>query len=185
MALFKKKAAPEVVEPMDLEAVMKKYDRESNVRNWVGTPRLVVNLILACFSLFVLYVTLFTSWLEEIRLTSFVAFIIFIGYLVFPARKGHQKVNSLPWYDIVLMLMGTGAFLYFTANAMTIIQQGSRFEWYQIVIGICGIISLMEVCRRSVGIPILVVAFSMLSSAPLPFSAAIAEALSKIALVRL
>ena len=45
----------------------------------------------------------------------------------------------MPWYDIVLMLCGTGAFLYYTANAMTIIQQGSNFAWYQIVIGIVGV----------------------------------------------
>ena len=148
----------EVEETMDLDAVMKKYDRESNTRIWEGKPKMVVTAILAIFSLFCIYVTLFTSWLEEIRLTSFVAFIIFIGYLVFPARKGQQKVNYMPWYDVVLMICGTGAFLYYTANAMTIIQQGSRFEWYQIAIGIVGILSLAEVCRRSVGIPILVVA---------------------------
>ena len=158
MALFGKKKNPEVQEPMDLESVMKKYDRESNTRIWEGKPKIAVNCVLACFSLFCIYVTLFTSWLEEIRLTSFVAFIIFLGYLVFPARKGQQKVNYMPWYDIVLMLCGTGAFLYYTANALTIIQQGSNFEWYQIVIGIVGIISLMEVCRRSVGLPILIVA---------------------------
>ena len=157
MAFFKKKPAVHD-EPMDLESVMKKYDQESNVRIWEGTPRIVVNCILAAFSLFCIYVTLFTSWLEEYRLTSFMAWIIFIGYLVFPAHKGHQKVNSLPWYDIVLMVLGTGAFLYFTANAMTIIQQGSNFQWYQIVIGIVGILSLAEVCRRSVGLPILIVA---------------------------
>ena len=158
MALFKKKNVNTIEEPMDLESVMKKYDQESNVRIWEGTPRIVVNCILAAFSLFCIYVTLFTSWLEEYRLTSFMAWIIFIGYLVFPAHKGHQKVNSLPWYDIVLMVLGTGAFLYFTANAMTIIQQGSNFQWYQIVIGIVGILSLAEVCRRSVGLPILIVA---------------------------
>ena len=157
MAFFKKKPAVHD-EPMDLESVMKKYDQESNVRIWEGTPRIVVNCILAAFSLFCIYVTLFTSWLEEYRLTSFMAWIIFIGYLVFPAHKGHQKVNSLPWYDIVLMVLGTGSFLYFTANAMTIIQQGSNFQWYQILIGIVGILSLAEVCRRSVGLPILIVA---------------------------
>ena len=157
MAFFKKKF-PAVEEPMDLEAVMKKYDRESNTRVWEGTPRLIVNILLACFSLFVIYVTLFTSWLEEIRLTSFMACIVFVGFLVFPAKKGHQKVNNLPWYDIVLMVLGTGAFLYFTFDAYGIIQQGSNFEWYQIVIGVVGILSLAEVCRRSVGLPILIVA---------------------------
>ena len=158
MALFKKKAAPENMEPMDLDAVMKKYDRESNVRIWEGTPRLVVNLLLAMFSLFVIYVTLWTSWLEEIRLTSFMACIVFVGFLVFPAKKGTQKTNYMPWYDFVAMILGTGAFLYFTFHAYNIIQQGSNFEWYQIIIGIVGILALAEVCRRSVGLPILIVA---------------------------
>ena len=158
MALFKKKAAPAVEEPMDLDAVMKKYDRESNVRVWEGTPRLVVNLLLAMFSLFVIYVTLWTSWLEEIRLTSFMACIVFVGFLVFPVKKGTQKANTMPWYDFVAMILGTGAFLYFTFNAMTIIQQGNSFDWYQIIIGVVGILALAEVCRRSVGLPILIVA---------------------------
>ena len=158
MALFKKKTAPAVEEPMDLDAVMKKYDRESNTRVWQGTPKIIVTTVLAVFSLFCIYVTLFTTWLEEVRLTTFMAFIVLIGYLVFPAKKGTQKVNSMPWYDFVLMICGTASFLYYTINAMTIIQQGAKFEWYQIVIGIVGILSVAEVCRRSVGLPILIVA---------------------------
>ena len=156
MALFKKtQTAPE---PMDLESVMKKYDQESNVRVWEGKPRLAINCVLALFSLFCIYVTLFASWLDELQLTTFVAFIVLIGFLVFPAHKGVQKVNYLPWYDIVIMLLGTGAFLYFAFNAVDIIQQGSRFDTYQIIIGIVGILAVAELCRRSVGLPILIVA---------------------------
>ena len=156
MALFKKtQTAPE---PTDLESVMKKYDQESNVRVWEGKPRLAINCVLALFSLFCIYVTLFASWLDELQLTTFVAFIVFIGFLVFPAHKGVQKVNYLPWYDIVIMLLGTGAFLYFAFNAVDIIQQGSRFDTYQIIIGIVGILAVAELCRRSVGLPILIVA---------------------------
>ena len=162
MNLFKKKVATEPAEPMDLDAVMKKFDRESNVRVWEGTPKILVSIVLAIFALFCIYVTLFTSWLEEIRLTSFMAFIVLIGYLVYPVKKGQQKVNSMPWYDWVLMILGTGSFLYFTFNAMNIIQQGSKFELYQVIIGIIGVLSLAEVCRRSVGIPILIVAGALL-----------------------
>lgn len=162
--LFKKKQQVNT-EPMDLDAVMKKFDQESNTRIWEGKPKIAVNVILAVFSLFCIYVTLFASWLEELRLTTFVAFIVFLGYLVFPARKGQQKVNYMPWYDCVLMICGTGAFLYYSANALTIIQQGSNFEWYQIVIGIIGIVSLMEVCRRSVGMPIVIVALCFIAYA--------------------
>ena len=97
MGFLGKKKNAEVPEAMDLDAVMKKFDRESNTRIWEGVPKIIVTSILAVFSLFCIYVTLFTSWLEEIRLTTFMAFIIFIGYLVFPAKKGVQKVNSFPW----------------------------------------------------------------------------------------
>lgn len=161
MALFQKKtSAP--AEPMDLDAVMKKFDQESNVRIWEGKGRLAVNLILAAFSIFCIYVTLFTSWLEELRLTSFVAWIVFLGFLVFPARKSHQRPNHIPWYDIVAMVLGTGAFLYFTFHAKEIIQQGSNFTPFQILVGIVGILALAEVCRRSVGLPILIVAAAFL-----------------------
>ena len=156
MALFKKKAA--VQEPMDLDAVMKKFDQESNVRIWEGKARIGVNLVLAAFSIFCIYVTLFTKWLEEYRLTSFMAWIVFLGFLVFPAKKTGHKVNHMPWYDVLAMVVGTSAFLYFNIFAMDIIQQGTRFEVHQILIGIIGILALAEVCRRSVGLPILIVA---------------------------
>ena len=163
MALFKKKVKSD--EPMDLEAVMKKFDQESNVRIWEGKPRIAVNCVLAAFSLFCLYVTLFASWLEELRLTTFVAWIVFLGFLVFPAKKSGHKTNHIPWYDIIAMVLGTAAFLYFSFNAVAIIQQGTRFAPYQIVIGIIGILALAEVCRRSVGLPILIVAGCFLAYA--------------------
>ena len=141
-----------------VDDVMKKFDRESNVRLWEGTPKLIVNGLLVAFSLFCIYVTLWGTFLEEVRLTSFMACIVFLGYLIFPAKKGIQKVNHIPWYDLILMVLGTGAFLYFMTNAVTIIQQGSKFSDMQIAIGVVGILSLAEVCRRSVGLPILVVA---------------------------
>ncbi len=154
--IFGKKKVQE--EPMDLDAVMKKFDRESNTRVWEGKAKVAVTCILAIFSLFCLYVTLFASWLEELRLTTFVAFIVFIGYLMYPAKKGKQKVNYMPWYDVILMVLGTGSFLYYAANAVSIIQQGSNFEVYQIIIGIIGVLTLAELCRRSVGLPIVIVA---------------------------
>ena len=85
LALFKKKAVAADA-PMDVDAVMKKYDRESNVRAWEGKPKIAVNCILAAFSLFCIYVTFFATWLDLVRLASFVGAIVFIGFLVFPAR---------------------------------------------------------------------------------------------------
>jgi len=161
MALFKKKEVIENQGPMDLDSVMKKFDRESNTRIWEGTPKLIVNAILAAFSVFCIYVTLVATWLDEIRLTSFMAFIMFIGFLVFPAKKGTQKVNFMPWYDIILMFAGTSSFLYYTFNAIEIVSR-YKIAPFEVAIGIVGIICLAELCRRSVGLPILCVAGALL-----------------------
>ena len=158
MLLFSKKKENVSTEPMDLESVMKKFDRESNTRVWEGKPKIVVNCILAAFSLFCIYVTFFATWLDAIRLSSFVGCIMFIGYLVYPAKKGMQRANYIPWYDIALMLVGSASFFYFTFDAMTIIQQGNKFELHQIIIGVIGILCLLELCRRCVGMPIIIVA---------------------------
>ena len=88
---------------VDVNEVMRKYDRESNTRIWEGTPKIVIRCIMAAFSLFCIYVTLFGNFLEQTRLTSFVGLIIVMGYLNYPATKKHVKVNHIPWYDIVLM----------------------------------------------------------------------------------
>ena len=148
---------PEVSQA-DLNSVMRKYDRESNTRIWTGKPKIAITLILAAFSIWCIYVTLFATFLEEIRLTSFMALIILMGFLIYPDRKDQIRPNYIPIYDIIYMIAGSGAFLYYTFNANQIINQGTRFEWYQIIIGIIGILALVEITRRCVGIPILCVA---------------------------
>ncbi len=160
--LFSKKKTTVPEEPMDLDAVMKKFDRESNTRVWEGKAKWVVNSILAVFSLFCIYVTFFATWLDAVRLSSFVGCIMLIGFLIYPAKKGMQKANHMPWYDIVLMVIGSSAFFYYTADAVRIIQQGNKFEWYQILIGAIGILCLLELCRRCVGIPIIAVAVAFI-----------------------
>ncbi len=142
----------------DVDSVMRKYDRESNTRIWEGKPKIVITVILAAFSLWCIYVTLFATFLEEIRLTSFMGLIILMGFLIYPSKKGDQKVNHMPIGDIIFMIVGVASFLYFTFNVNQIINQGTRFTWFQIVIGIIAILALVEVTRRCVGLPILIVA---------------------------
>ena len=148
-----------------LEKVMKKYDRESSIRIWTGKPAIIVKAILICFSLFCIWVTLFATFLEEIRLTSFMGLIVLSGFICYPAKKNDARANSLPWYDILGMVSGAGAFFYYTFNAEQIIRQGTRFQPYQIVIAVIGIIALLEVTRRCVGWPILIVALFFIAYA--------------------
>ena len=71
----------------DVDAVMKKYDRESNVRVWEGKPKTVIRFLMAAFSLFCIYLTLVDKSLPEVRLSLFLAMIIVIGFLNYPIKK--------------------------------------------------------------------------------------------------
>ena len=145
-------------EAADLDAVMRKYDRESATRMWEGTPQLLIRILMAVFGVFCIGMTLFSKDMPEIRLTLFVGCIVIIGFLTYPASKHHVRVNYLPWYDIVLMVVGAFCFFYFALNAMTLVRLSTRIETVHVVIGVVGILILMELCRRCVGVPILCVA---------------------------
>ena len=141
----------------DVDDIMRKYDRESNTRIWEGKPKIVISVLMALFSVYCIGMTLFSTALPQTKLTMFVGFIVIIGYLMYPVRKGHVKPNHIPWYDIVLMLAGAVCFFYFAFNAVDIIHLGQRLRIENIVMGVIGILVVMELCRRCVGIPIIVV----------------------------
>ncbi|SNT92949.1 TRAP transporter permease [Aristaeella hokkaidonensis] len=154
-------AAEKETTAAELDAIMRKYDRESNVRVWEGKPRIFVGIILAAFSLYCMYVTLFANMLDQVRLSSFLGLVVIMGYLTYPAKKGHVKVNHMPWYDIVLIILGAAAFFYYTFKApdlMTTRIKTKLNDPVYIIAGIVGILVLCELCRRSVGLPILCVA---------------------------
>ena len=150
----------EVGTAADVDEVMKKFDRESNVRIWEGTPKWIVKFLMIAFSLFCMYLTLIDKNQAEFRLCTFLGGIVIIGYLNFPIKKGNVKVNSLPWYDIIIMIAGCIPFFYFAFNAerialtdYTIVSNDPMLLAFAVI----GILAMVELCRRSVGLPILCV----------------------------
>ena len=152
-------------ETINKDELMREYDRESATRIWEGKPKAIVTIVVALFSLYCIWSTLFSVQALEIRLTSFLGMVIIIGYLSYPASKHHVKPNTMPWYDIVLMILGSGAFFYYCFNYKTLahtLTSASKMTPLLIIVGVVGIVVLMELCRRCVGIPILCVAGALL-----------------------
>ena len=148
----------------DVELVMKKYDRESNTRVWQGKPASIIRWLSVLFSVYSIYVTLFSTALPEIRLSMFLGMILILGYLHYPVQKGDGRINHMPWYDWVLMAVGAVPFFYFAANAHAIIKLATRVTKNPVMVlmAILALLSLMELCRRCVGIPILCVVGALL-----------------------
>ena len=166
----------EVGTEADLDEVMKKYDRESNTRVWEGIPKLAVKVIAVAFSLYCMYVTLWSQAAQHVRLYNFLAMIVVLGYLTYPIKKGHVKVNSLPWYDIIFMLAGVLPLLYCSyVYDSVIVTQARRLTRNPLmcILAVLVFLSLVELCRRCVGLPILCVVGALVLYTFLPFGAGI------------
>lgn len=159
-----KEKAAVLAEPNQLDEIMKKYDKESNVRLYQGIPKKVVRYALALFSVLMVYMNLFANWDERVRRSMFVGLVIIFIFAVYPAKKGsgNAKTNYIPWYDVLLAIAGSGSFFYYVMNFNEIIKHATRINQTEIILGVVGIIVLIEACRRVVGIPILLVAGSFI-----------------------
>ena len=180
MALFKKKdpappaeevkAAAEVssdepVSAAEVEEVMKKYDRESNTRLWTGVPQKVIQIVMALFSLYCIYSTLWSTASLEIRLMIFLGCVTIMGYLYYPMSKHHVRENYVPWFDWIIMVLGAACFFYYAFNfdsIIAVLTSATKMTPQFIAIGIIGILCLVELCRRCVGVPILCVVGALL-----------------------
>ncbi len=148
---------PEEIE-RNVQAVMEKYDRESNVRIYKGISRRIVRALFILFSLYSIFLLFYPG---EIRLerASFVGMLVFLVFINFPATKGGPKhVNYIPWYDLLLAVLGAVAYFYFACHCRAIIERALRLTDLEVVLGAIGILVTLEACRRSVGLPIVIVA---------------------------
>lgn len=150
----------------DVDDILKKYDRESNVRIWTGAYGKALRWISAFVSVFLIWMNMFAKLDERVRRPLFVGILIILVFLYYPAKKGAQRENHIPWYDIALMAAGSFCWFFYPANLQKIVGVGTRIQTvfnpggipFLIVFGIVGILVLVECCRRVTGIPIIVVA---------------------------
>lgn len=175
MSAKKKKnpAVPEgtaASESTSADDIMRKYDKESATRIWEGAPKIVVAIILAVFSVYCIWSTLYSTADLPIRLTAFLGLITIMGYLTYPAGKKHVRPNYMPWYDYLLMVLGAGSFFYYCFSYSRLVKvitsasalASSPHIVFYVGLGILGILCLAELCRRCVGLPILFVVGALL-----------------------
>jgi TRAP transporter 4TM/12TM fusion protein len=143
----------------ETEDLIAQFDRESNVRHFTGVPNIIIKGLLLLFAAYVFWVTLIGNLPEQVRRCAFVGMLVFIGYLLYPIRRNMAKrKNYVPWYDFVLGTLGAISFFYYVANFQVIVNRAVLLQPLDIFMGLMGMIILAELCRRAVGIPILVVA---------------------------
>lgn len=160
---------PEVDAPIDADALMAEFDRESNTRHFTGAKKVTINILMVLFAVFALCVALLGRFLNKIPVLStvmvwpgncavFLALILLIAYLIYPAyKKQVERVNYIPWYDYLLGILAFICFMYIAINAREIAIRAININMTDKIIAVLSILLLAEACRRVVGLPILCV----------------------------
>ena len=142
----------------EVNEIMAKYDRESATRIFSGNKALLIKGLLIAFTLFAVSINTFIRLNAQVHRSVFIACILFLAYLLYPARKNAPKnTNKVPWYDLLLAVASSASFLYMALNYKQLVSQAGSYTQTDVAIAIIAILLLMEACRRVVGLPILIV----------------------------
>jgi TRAP transporter 4TM/12TM fusion protein len=142
------------------EEVLEKYDRESTYRKKIGKWTWVVTFLGVALTVFHLYTAYFGTLPSQQQGAIHLGTALGIIFLLFPAKKGWQKKQvTVPWYDVVLAFTA----MYVTYHKIiffdSILQSRiSGYSTIDVIISILGILLLLEATRRTVGLPIVIVA---------------------------
>lgn len=142
----------------EVNEIMAKYDRESATRIFSGNKALLIKGLLIAFTLFAVSINTFIRLNAQVHRSVFIACILFLAYLLYPAKKNAPKnTNKVPWYDLLLAVASSASFLYMALNYKQLVSQAGSYTQTDVAIAIIAILLLMEACRRVVGLPILIV----------------------------
>ncbi|KZE39933.1 C4-dicarboxylate ABC transporter [Bhargavaea cecembensis] len=152
---------------MDAREVLEKYDRESHMRTNLGRWAWIVTFLGVGLTVFHLYTAYFGMLPSQKQGAVHLGTALGIIFLLFPAKAGLQKTqSSVPWYDVILAFTA----MYVTYHKIiffdSILQ--SRISGYStpdVIISVAGILLVLEATRRTVGLPIVIVASVMIAYA--------------------
>lgn len=139
----------------DQQAILQKYDPESNTRDVKGNMKKIVFIGLLAFSLFQLYTAIFGQYTAYVQRSIHLGFALSLIFILFPARKKIRvQRNKVPFYDIILALLSVGVGLYWPIFLNELVFRIGRVSDLDLAVGILAILLTLEAARRAVGIPI-------------------------------
>lgn len=145
----------------EMKRMMKELDREQSYREHKCWRQYITVFISVIFVIFQLYATLSGAITAQVLRATHLAFVQLLAFLLFPPTKNSPR-NTLPWYDIVLGLIGAACWLYIVVNFDSLVRRSGNNTPLDVAIGIVGILVLFESCRRIVGLPIMIIAGSFI-----------------------
>ncbi|MFD1017694.1 TRAP transporter permease [Thalassobacillus hwangdonensis] len=144
---------------------MEKYDPDSGVRQLTGIFAKIVFFGLLAFSIYQLYTTTINPLPAQMHRSIHVGFGLVLIFLLFPATKKNRAKGKTAWYDIVLAVLGFGVGAYWPLFYDQIVMRAGEISTLDFWVGLLAVILVLEATRRSVGLPITIIAILFLAYA--------------------
>lgn len=145
------------------DAVLREHDTASRFRTRLGIWGYIIAAIAIGLSLFQLYTALFGARPSLIQGAIHLGTAVCLIFLLYPARKSLMDRHGVPWYDLVLALLGLGTHYYIVYEYARLTGPAVRITGYadlDKVVAALGILLVLEATRRCVGLPIVIIAGS-------------------------
>jgi len=131
-----------------------KYDPEFRFRDLAGVGKWSVFFVSVAMSLYQLYTAGFGLLNAHVQRSVHLAFILALTFLLFPARRrGRGKTSGIPWYDVVLALLGAAVGLYIFFDYQGIVLRAGIPSTPDYVFALASIFFVLEASRRIIGLP--------------------------------
>ncbi|WP_163099022.1 TRAP transporter permease [Peribacillus alkalitolerans] len=140
------------------QELLEKYDPEAGTRKLSGIIGWIVLIGLVSFSIFQLYTSLFGILTAQLQRSIHLGFALALIFLLFPARRKNLKINKVAWYDILLAVIAVAVGAYWPLMIDELVMRAGRLTDLDFYIGLAAIILVLEATRRTVGLPIMIIA---------------------------
>lgn len=141
----------------EMQEMLSKYDKESRFRRYQGKLALLVRIFAISFSLFQLYTAIFGTLASQLQRSVHLAFGLGLIFILYPMTR-KLKNDKLPWYDIILSLLGISVGLYWVFEYEDLIYRAGAYTNVDIAVGAIALLLVLEAARRVVGLPITIIA---------------------------
>ncbi|WP_053217703.1 TRAP transporter permease [Virgibacillus senegalensis] len=147
------------------QELIQKYDQESSYRFITGTMAKVVFFGLLAFSLYQIFATTIYPLPAQMHRSIHIGFGLVLIFLLFPATKKGRSSGKIAWYDYILALLGFGVGAYWPLMYEEIVRRAGDISQMDMIVGIIAVLLVLEATRRSVGLPITIIAVAFLAYA--------------------
>ena len=146
------------------EDVLKQYDRESDTMEYTGFMAKIVSAIAIAFSVFQLYTATFGVLDAQLQRGVHLGFGLALAFLLYPTCRSWSR-NEIHPLDLVLAVLGAAAPAYIIYEYQHLVLRAGTVSSVDLIVGVIGILLVIEATRRVVGIPMVCVVLAFLAYA--------------------